>query len=125
MEKAINLHREHQENVELASKINFYKDEIRILKNRLVDLSKELSKQNDLKEVERLQNQLEIQENNANNISHAIRNNEKIIDKVYSKGPGKDLKHRPEQHQKEIDLVDAFEKNFKEIRKSIKELASH
>jgi|GEM_PF-2145198 len=50
--------------------MDFYKDEIRILKNRLADLSKELDKTKDLKELERLQNQLEIQANNANNISH-------------------------------------------------------
>jgi hypothetical protein len=124
MEKITNLSKEHQENVELESRMNFYKDEIRILKNRLTDLSKELIEQKDLKELERLQNQLEIQENNANNISHAIRNNEKIIDKVYSKGPGEDMKHRTEQHQKEIDLVNAFEKNFKGIRKAIKTLSA-
>ncbi len=124
MEKITNLSKEHEDNVELASKINFYKDEIRILKNRLIDLSKELIKQKDLKELERLQNQLEIQENNANNISHAIRNNEKIIDKVYSKGPDEEMKNRMEQHQKEIDLVNTFEKNFKELRRAIKDLPS-
>ena len=118
------LQQEHIENTELQSKMDFYKDEIRILKNRLTDLSKELEKEKDLKELEQLQNQLDIQENNANNISHAIRNNEKGIDKACVKIKDEKLILRKEQHQKELDLVATFEKNLKEVRKAVKNLST-
>ena len=117
------LQQEHIENTELQSKMDFYKDEIRILKNRLTDLSKELEKEKDLKELEQLQNQLDIQENNANNISHAIRNNEKGIDKAFVKIMDEKLSLRNDQHQKELDLVTTFEKNLKEVRKAVKNLS--
>jgi hypothetical protein len=68
---------------------------------------------------------LEIQENNVNNITHAIRNDEKFIDKTLSKGPTRETKSREEQHQKEFDLVLSFERNFKEVRKAIKDLSPH
>lgn len=124
MEKFTTLNKEHQDNNELISKMDFYKDEIRILKNRLTDVSKEIQKEKDLKELERLQNQLEIQENNANNIAHSIRNEEKIIDKLLTKGQTNDSEKRSEQHKKELDLVQSFEKNIKEVRKAIKDLTS-
>ena len=124
MEKDAQLAKEHEENRELASKIEFYKDEIRILKNRITELAKDLEKEKDLKELERLQNQLEIQENNANSISHAIRNNEKHIDTLLSKKSEDVPKTRSEQHQKEVDLVASFERNFKEVRSSIKSLSA-
>lgn len=124
MEKDVQLAQEHQENVELASKMEFYKDEIRILKNRMAEIAKDLEKEKDLKELERLQNQLDIQENNANNISHSIRNNEKYIDKLLSKKAEDVPKTRAEQHRKEKDLVAAFEKNFHEVRSSIKSLSA-
>ena len=124
MEKFTSLNKEHQDNNELISKMDFYKDEIRILKNRLTDVSKEIQKEKDLKELERLQNQLEIQENNANNIAHSIRNEEKIIDKLLTKGQTNDSETRSEQHKKELDLVQSFEKNIKEVRKAIKDLTS-
>jgi predicted nucleic acid-binding Zn-ribbon protein len=124
MEKDAQLAKEHEENRELASKIEFYKDEIRILKNRITELAKDLEKEKDLKELERLQNQLEIQENNANSISHAIRNNEKHIDTLLSKKSEDVPKIRSEQHQKEVDLVTSFERNFKEVRSSIKSLSA-
>lgn len=124
MEKFTTLNKEHQDNNELISKMDFYKDEIRILKNRLTDVSKEIQKEKDLKELERLQNQLEIQENNANNIAHSIRNEEKIIDKLLTKGQTNDSETRSEQHKKELDLVQSFEKNIKEVRKAIKDLTS-
>jgi len=94
MEKITTLKKEHQDNVKLANKINFYKDEIQILKKSLVDLSKEFNKQNDLKELVRLQNLLKIQEKNAKNISQAIRNDEKIIDKNHSIGCDEGMKQR-------------------------------
>jgi predicted nucleic acid-binding Zn-ribbon protein len=125
MENFTTLNKAHQENNELTSKMEFYKDEIRILKNRLSDVAKDLKKEKDLKEIERLQNQLEIQENNVNNITHAIRNDEKFIDKTLSKGPSRETKSREEQHQKELDLVLSFERNFKEVRKAIKDLSPH
>jgi hypothetical protein len=124
MEKDAQLAKEHEENRELASKIEFYKDEIRILKNRITELAKDLEKEKDLKELERLQNQLEIQENNANSISHAIRNNEKQIDTLLSKKSEDVPKTRSKQHQKEVDLVASFERNFKEVRSSIKSLSA-
>jgi hypothetical protein len=125
MENFTTLNKAHQENTELTSKMEFYKDEIRILKNRLSDVAKDLKKEKDLKELERLQNQLEIQENNVNNIAHAIRNDEKLIDKTLSKGPTKESNFRDEQHKKELDLVLSFERNFKEVRKAIKDLSPH
>jgi hypothetical protein len=124
MEKETQLTKEHEENIVLAGKMEFYKDELRILKNRLAEIANVLVKENDLKELERIQNQIEIQENNANSIAHAIRTNEKYIDKHYSKKSGEVPPDRTVQHQKEIDSASSFEKNFKELRDSFKRLSA-
>jgi hypothetical protein len=123
METKQHLFREHEENIELASKIDFYKVEIRNLKTILTEHSKEVELKNQLIELEHLQNQLDIQENQANTISHTIRNNEKRIDAEFDEEGGeKNL--RIQDHQKSKDLVSSFERNFKELRREIGKFTS-
>ncbi len=117
METKEHVFKEHEENMELAGKIDFYKVEIRNLRTILSDISKEIQLKNELLELEHLQNQLDIQENHANYISHTIRNDEKRIDSIFDAKVS--IPTDSKSHQKSKDLVSSFERNFRELRHEI------
>ncbi|MEY4603188.1 MAG: hypothetical protein RIT43_480 [Bacteroidota bacterium] len=119
METKEHVFKEHEENVELASKIDFYKVEILNLKTILSDFSKEIQMKNQLLELEHLENQMDIQENHANTISHAIRNDEKRIDGLFETNDKTPPPSVVQNHQKLKDLISSFERNFRELRREI------
>lgn len=110
------IYKQHEENTEWISKLEFYKDDINIMKGRLEEIASKNSSNDALAEVERFQNQLIIQRNNIDNISHEVKlNEEALLAEVKSNPVAAD--HRSmEYHAKEQDMVLSFEKNFNDLR---------
>lgn len=116
MNKQEPIYKQHEENVEFTSKLNFYKDEIKILEGRLGELAEKNSKNDILGELEKYQNQLIIQRNNIDEIAHKVKINEDQLEKEITKNPvAVDHRHVP-YHGAEKELVDGFEKNFNALR---------
>ena len=107
------VYKEHAENRDFESRLAFYKDELSIFENQLENIAKEERHQRQLAKIEKFQNQLEIQKNNINDLTHELQRDEKIIDKQFTKMANlSEVVH----HSKAKELVGSFEKNFKELK---------
>ena len=118
------IYTQHADHTEWLSKLKFYTDEISILKGRLEEITSKNNQQNVLAQVEHFQNQLIVQKNNIVEISHTIKLYESAIEKEVNKNPvAVDHREMP-SHSKQKEAVDAFEKNFNELRTEFKIFAA-
>jgi hypothetical protein len=124
MKSEESIYKQHSENNEWASKLNFYKDEINILKDRLAEIASKNSSKEVLAEVEHFQNQFIIQRNNIDEISHTIKMNEESLQKEIKSNPVAVDHRKVEYHINEKNAVEAFEKNFNELRTEFKAFLS-
>lgn len=118
------IYKQHEENTEWTNKLNFYKDEVLILKGRLEEIASKNSSNDALAEVERFQNQLIIQRNNIDEILHAVKENEAALIEEIKSNPVAVDHRKVEYHAQEQDLVDSFEKNFNDLREEFNVFAS-
>lgn len=118
------IYSQHAENVEWTSKLNFYNDEISIMKGRLEEITSKNNDKEVMAKVEHFQNQFIIQKNNIDEIKHAVKMNEESLQKEVNANPTAVDHRKSEYHAKEKDLVDSFEKNFNEIRNEFKTFAA-
>ena len=116
MSNTESVYKQHEENTEWMNKLNFYKDEIRIMNGRLEEIASKNSSTDALSDVERFQNQLIIQRNNIDNISHEVKMNEEALIAEIKTNPTAVDHRKVENHNKEKDLVDSFEKNINNLR---------
>ncbi|MBK6985513.1 MAG: hypothetical protein IPH32_12505 [Bacteroidetes bacterium] len=118
------IYTQHADHTEWMSKLKFYTDEISILQGRLGEIASKNNQQDVLAQVEHFQNQLIVQKNNIDEISHTIKLDESAIEKEVNKNPvAVDHREMP-SHSKEKEAVDAFEKNFNELRAEFKTFAA-
>jgi hypothetical protein len=118
------IYTQHADHTDWLNKMKFYTDEITILKNRLGEIATKNNQKDVLAQVEHFQNQLIIQKNNIDEISHIIKVDEDVIQKEVEKNPvAIDHREMP-THKEEKNKVDAFEKNFNELRAEFKTFAA-
>jgi hypothetical protein len=110
---------QHSENNEFLEKLSFYKDDIKILQNRLDEVVSKNNSSDCLKEVEHFQNQLIIQRNNIDEIKHKVVVDEDRLVKEIEKNEVAVDHRKVDFHQDEKDAIETFEKNFNEIRKEL------
>jgi hypothetical protein len=116
MSKQEALYDVHQEHAEWISKLNFYKDDIKIFNTRLEEIVSKNNGVEVLEEVERFQNQFIIQRNNIDEIAHIITLDEVELQNEVKANPVA-VDHRKVGDQSEHrDLVTTFEKNFTKLR---------
>jgi hypothetical protein len=118
------IYSQHAENSDWMSKLKFYDDEILVLKNRLGEIASKNTDKEVLAQVEHFQNQLIIQKNNTDEISHIVKMNEEALQKEIKENPTAVDHRKVEYHSKEKAAVESFEKNFNEIRSEFKTFAS-
>jgi hypothetical protein len=124
MSNTESIYKQHEENTEWMNKLNFYKDEIRIMTGRLEEIASKNSSTDALADVERFQNQLIIQRNNIDNISHEVKMNEEALIAEIKTNPIAVDHRKVENHGKEKDLVDSFEKNINNLREDFKRFSA-
>lgn len=116
METKANIYKQHGENTEWTNKLNFYKDDIKIMTVRLEEVADKNSSDEVLANVEHFQNQLIVQRNNIDEALHAVKINEGSLQAEINSNPIA-VDHRAvEYHAEEKDMVYAFEKNFNDLR---------
>lgn len=118
------IYSQHSENTEWSNKLNFYRDELDILKKRLAEIAAKNNQQEVMKEVEHFQNQFIIQSNNIDEIAHTVRMNEKTLVEEMRKNPVAVDHRKVDDHTDERELVNGFEKNLIEIRNEFNRFAS-
>ena len=118
------IYKQHEENTEWLKKLDFYKDEISILKGRLEELATKNNAQDVLAEVEHFQNQFIIQRNNIDEIAHQVREHEQSLLEEIKSNPVAVDHRKVEYHAVEQDLVNSFEKVFNEVREDFNKFSS-
>ena len=115
MEKAF-IYDQHQIHQDWLSRLQFYKEEIYILKERLQEITSKNSSKEALAKAEHFQNQFIVQRNNIDELAHSIKAHEaKIVQEIENNPIAVD--HRKvDNHVEEEDFMSYFEKNFSELR---------
>ncbi|MBA2614107.1 MAG: hypothetical protein H0U95_19245 [Bacteroidetes bacterium] len=110
--KTEKIYTQHDENKEWSSNLLFYKDEIKIMENRLAEISSKNTSKEILAQVEHFQNQLIIQRENIGKISHEININNHAITHEIEKNITA-IDHRSmKDHSVIRDNVKSFESIF-------------
>ena len=111
-----NIFDQHSENQDWLKSLEFYKEEITILKKRLEEVTVKNNAPEFLKDVEHYQNQFIVQRNNIDELAHSIKMNEKEIVKEVNTNPIAVEHRKVESHEPEADFLGYFEKNFATLR---------
>ncbi|MDP4637043.1 MAG: hypothetical protein NWR96_06595 [Crocinitomicaceae bacterium] len=111
-----NIIDQHLENQDWLKRLDFYKEEITILKERLDEVTKKNNASDFLKDVEHFQNQFIVQRNNIDELAHSIKKNEQGLVKEVNSNPVAVDHRKVENHLAEEDFIGYFEKNFAELR---------
>ena len=107
---------QHSEHGEWLNKLDFYKDELKIMQTRLQEVSSKNTKEEVRKEIEHFQNQFIIQEKNSDDLRRHISTEEKKIKNVIKHNPVSSDHRTAEDHGKERSMVKSFEDNFNKLR---------
>jgi hypothetical protein len=124
MESKANIFNQHAENTDWTNRLSFYKDEIKIMTGRLVEVASKNSSDEVLAQVEHFQNQFIIQRNNIDEALHAIRINEDALQQEVNSNPVA-VDHRSvAYHAEEKEMVESFEKNINDLRAEFNEFVA-
>ena len=124
MESKANIFNQHAENTDWTNRLSFYKDEIKIMTGRLVEVASKNSSDEVLAQVEHFQNQFIIQRNNIDEALHAVRINEDALQEEVNSNPVA-VDHRSvAYHAEEKEMVESFEKNLNDLRAEFNEFVA-
>ncbi|HWY37424.1 MAG TPA: hypothetical protein VNY73_02625 [Bacteroidia bacterium] len=115
------IYSQHHENNTWANKLFFYKDEISIMENRLREIAAANTAKEVMARVEHFQNQLIVQRNNIDAIKHALSQNDALLEKSIEANPTATDHRKMAYHTEERETMEAFEKNFNELRSQLKQ----
>lgn len=118
------IYKQHEENVEWSNKLDFYKDEINILQNRLEEVAAKNNHKDVLALVEQFQNQLIIHSNTIDEIQHKITISEDELEEEINKNPVAADHRKVAYHQAEKDEIQIFEKVFNGLREEFNRFVS-
>lgn len=114
-EKAF-IYDQHLENQDWLKRLDFYKEDLTILRERLDEVTSKNNQTDFLKSVEHFQNQFIIQRNHIDELAHEIRANENTLVSEIEENPVAVDHRKVENHDAEADFMVFFEKNFAELR---------
>ncbi len=110
------LHAEHRE---WLNKIAFYKDEIKIMRNRLEEVAAKNNSKEVLALVEHFQNQLIVQMEQNDILRHNVKEYENVIETHLNKNETAADHTKWNDHTNMRDQVDTYEKIFNDLRKEL------
>ena len=110
------IYDQHLENQDWLKRLDFYKEEITILRERLEEVTSKNNAPDFLKYVEHFQNQLLIQRNHIDELAHQINANEHALISEIKDNPVAVDHRKVENHVAEADFMVFFEKNFATLR---------
>ena len=110
------IYDQHLENQDWLKRLDFYKEDLSILRERLDEVTSKNNHVDFLKSVEHFQNQFIIQRNHIDELAHQIKVNENILVAQIEDNPIAVDHRKVESHDAEAEFMGFFEKNFAELR---------
>jgi len=114
--KTVLLTEQHASYREWLNRLAFYKDELKIMQNRIAEIAERNTKPEILKQVEHFQNMLIIQKNQIDRLRHDINKQEEELVSLALKNPVASDHRRVEIHPEQKQKIELFEKIFNELR---------
>nr|WP_314895682.1 hypothetical protein [uncultured Flavobacterium sp.] len=119
METKKTIYQLHEEHKTWLNKLLFYKDELKIMDNRIL----EVAKKNTSKEVRSLadhfNNQLIIQKEQIDILNHDIKSHELYLEAAALDNPNGIDNEKFSDHKKHRESIATFEKLFKDLREDL------
>ena len=114
------IYTQHEEHNEWLNKLSFYKDELKMMQEKLEEISSKNTGLDVRKSIEHFQNQFIIQNSNSDDIRKHIQLDEKEITENIKQNPVASDHRKTEDHAAERDMVESFESNFNLLRQEFK-----
>ncbi len=114
--KVYELHEEHKT---WLNNLAFYKDEIKVMQNRIAEVAGKNNSQDVLKQIEHFQNQLIIQRNSIDELNHTIKDHENYLENRAKENPTALDQRKVNDHPKMRDSYNSFDKVFNDLRKEL------
>ncbi|MEX1188936.1 MAG: hypothetical protein WED33_06740 [Bacteroidia bacterium] len=112
----IDQHREHREWLNTTA---FYRDEVKIMQNRIEEIASKNTGKDVLVQVEHFQNQLIIQTSTLDQLEHDIKKHENELAELIKANPVASDHRRAQVHPEHADAMATFEKMFNELRQEL------
>ena len=114
--KTVLLTEQHASYREWLNRLAFYKDELKIMQNRIAEIAERNTKTDVLVQVEHFQNMLIIQKNQIDRLRHDTDKQEEELVNLALKNPVASDHRRVEFHPEQKQKIELFEKIFNELR---------
>jgi hypothetical protein len=114
--KTVLLTEQHVAYREWLNLLAFYKDELKIMQNRIAEIAERNTKTDVLAQVEHFQNMLIIQKNQIDRLRHDTDKQEEELVSLALKNPVASDHRRVEFHPEQKQKIELFEKIFNELR---------
>jgi hypothetical protein len=114
--KTVLLTEQHVAYSEWLNRLAFYKDELKIMQNRIAEIAERNTKTDVLAQVEHFQNMLIIQKNQIDRLRHDTDKQEEELVSLALKNPVASDHRRVEFHPEQKQKIELFEKIFNELR---------
>jgi hypothetical protein len=117
--ETVKIEVQHAEHREWLNKIDFYYDDLKIMRHRLEEVAARNTNKSLMAQVEHLQNQFVIQRNELDEMKHAIHQAESgIAENVAQNGTAVNRRSMPDNVSMR-DRIERFEKLFLQLRKEL------
>lgn len=113
------IYTQHSEHATWLNVLSFYKDDIKIMQNRIEEIAAKNTSKEILAQVEHFQNQLIIQNNSIDDMRKHIEKDEQILVNSIEKNIVASDHRKLEDHTEEREDIASFEKNFEDLRKNL------
>ena len=109
----------HTEHVDWLSKLQFYADEIKLMKERIGEAASANTSKEVLAQVEHFQNQLIVQKNNIDTLRLEVNDHENYLENRVDENPVAAGKRKVHDHPLLRDKMESFETQFNALRKEL------
>jgi hypothetical protein len=117
--ETVKIEVQHAEHREWLNKIDFYYDDLKIMRHRLEEVAARNTNKSLMAQVEHFQNQFVIQRNELDEMKHAIHQAESgIAENVAQNGTAVNRRSMPDNVSMR-DRIERFEKLFLQLRKEL------
>jgi hypothetical protein len=119
METKKTIYQLNDEHRTWLNKLDFYKDEISIMQNRISEIAKKNTSKEALSFVEHFQNQLIVQKEQLDILGHNIRSHAAYLEEEANANPVAIDHKKFQDHSNQRENMETFEKIFEDLRKEL------
>jgi hypothetical protein len=122
--KTEKIYTQHTENVAWANNAAFYRDELKVMDNRLQEIASKYTSKEVLKQVEHFQNQFIIQKERLDELNHQINLSNDSLNCEVEKNPVAIEHRKVKDHTDARNEMQGFEKSYTALKKEFNNFLS-